>query len=62
MTTFWIGQIGGALTTTHSDFSVGSQRALRFENDISPFAGARDESSDKAWQTWQRLFLTTGKS
>jgi ribosomal protein S18 acetylase RimI-like enzyme len=36
--------IWSALTTTHSHFSIGSQRARRFESDISPFAAARDES------------------
>ncbi len=34
-----------ALTSTHAPFSAGSQYARRFENDISPFAGARDEST-----------------
>ena len=36
--------IWSSLTSSHANYSIGSQRARRFETDISPFAAARDES------------------
>jgi len=51
--------VWSALASVHTKFSIGSQHARRFQDDISPFGAARDESANSLAELG-RLIESTG--